>query len=127
MQPKIITALDAVTATTTSNKIWIGNFKKVAILCRRAADAGGTSAFTVKAGFGQYASDSPTMTAYNMLIDNVTNTNVQTLTRVNGKSIAASNGDVMLWMSPEAPATHLEITVTETTDGTHSAFILGWE
>lgn len=122
----VITALDAVTATTVSSKIWIGGFKRVAVLFRRAADAGGTSAFTVKAGFSELASDSPTMTAYNMLIDNVTNSSAQNLTHVNGKSIAASNGDVMLWMNPACPATHLEVTVTETTDGTHSAYIIGF-
>jgi hypothetical protein len=122
---QIITALDAVTATVTSNEIYIGGFKRVALLFRRADDAGGTSAFTVKAGFAEAGTD-PTMTAYNMLIDNVTNTNAQNYTRVNGKSIAASNGDVMLWMDPACPATHITVTVTETTDGTHSAYVIGF-
>ena len=123
---KMVTALDAVTATSTSSKIWIGDYDRVALLFRRADNAGGTSAFTVKAGFAQLPSDSPTMTAYNMLIDNLTDTNAQDYTLVNGKSIAASNGDVMLWMDQSAPATHLEVTVTETADGTHSAFIIGF-
>lgn len=120
-----ITALDAVTATTTSSKIWVGDYDKVAILFRRADHSTGSTAFTVTAGFEQVASDDPTMTDYNMLIDNVTNSNVQQLTRVNGKSLAA-NGDAMVWMDPSAPATHIAITATETTDGTHSAFIYGF-
>jgi len=98
----------------------------VALLFRRADDAGGTSAFSVKAGFAEAASTDPTMTTYNMLIDNVTNTNAQNYTRVASKSIAASNGDAMVWMDPAAPATHITITVTETTDGTHSAFVIGF-
>lgn len=105
---------------------------------RRAADAGGTSAFAVKGSLQAYedgagttdtfgnktGGSGVTMTALNMLIDNVTNTNGQTLTRVNGKSIAASNGDAFLWVSPECLVNWLEITVTETTDGTHSAWIV---
>lgn len=122
---KILTALDAVTATTVSSKLWIGDFDRVAILYRRADHGSGSTAFTVKAGFAQLASDTPTMTAYNMLIDNATNTNAQTPTRINSKSLAA-NGDAMVWMDPSAPATHIEITATETTDGTHSAFIIGF-
>ena len=123
---KVITAIDAVTATTVSSKIWIGDYKRVALLYRRANNAGGTSTFTVKAGFAQLASDSPTMTAYNMLIDNLTNTNAQMPVRLNSKAIANADGDVMVWMVPDAPATHIEITATETTDGTHSAFVIGF-
>lgn len=122
-----IIALNAVTATTVSDKIWVGDFDRVAILFRRADNAGGTSAFTVKAGFDDKATGDPTMTAYNMLVDNVTNTNAQTLTRVNGKSIANANGDAMVWVDPSCPVSHLEITVTETSDGTHSAFIFGFK
>jgi hypothetical protein len=136
-QRKII-ALNAVTATTVSDKYYVGDAVRVGLLLRRAANGGGTSAFTVKGslqpladgdggvdsfGFNKGGSG-VTMIAHNMLIDNVTNTNAQTLTRVNGKSIAASNGDVMLWLDPQFLMNWLEITVTETTDGTHSAFII---
>lgn len=121
----VITALNAVTATTVSSKIWVGDFDRVAILYRRANHSSGSTAFTVKAGFAQLASDTPTMTAYNMLIDNLTNTNGQMPTRINSKTLSA-DGDAMVWMDPAAPATHIEITATETTDGTHSAFIIGF-
>lgn len=138
MMTRRITALDAVTATTTSSKFYVGGAKRIGFLFRRAADAGGTSAFTVKGSLqaredGSGAADAfgnptggsgVTMTALNMLIDNVTNSNAQNLTRVNGKSIAASNGDVMLWLDPACLVNWLEITVTETADGTHSAWII---
>lgn len=122
---QFITALNAVTATTVSSKIWIGDFDRVAILYRRANHSAGSTAFTVKAGFAQLASDTPTMTAYNQLISNVTNAIGEGQVRVNSVSLAA-NGDAMVWMDPSAPATHIEITATETTDGTHSAFIIGF-
>lgn len=125
--PKVITALNAVTATTTSNEIFIGNFKRVAVLYRAASISSGNGAFTVKGGFAEDPGTDPTMTAYNMLIDNLTNTNAQTLTRVNSKTLS-SNIDAMLWVDMEqAPVTHLTITATRTTDGTYSAFVIGWE
>lgn len=122
---KFITALNAVTATTTSSKIWVGDFDRVAILYRRANHAAGSTAFTVKAGFAQLPSDDPTMTAYNQLISNVTNSISEGQVRVNSVTLNA-NGDAMVWMDPAAPATHIEITATETTDGTHSAFVIGF-
>jgi acyl-CoA synthetase (AMP-forming)/AMP-acid ligase II len=124
--PKVITALNAVTATTTSNQIPISSFKRVAILYRRANHSAGSTAFTVTAGFAEDAGTDPTMTAYNMLIDNLTNTNAQMPTRINSKTLSA-DGDAMVWMDPACPATHIAITATETTDGTHSAFVIGWE
>jgi hypothetical protein len=131
-----ITALDAVTATTTSSKFWVGGAKRIRIMLRRADHSSGSSAFAVKGSLQAYADgrgtpDSfgnktggggVTMTALNVLIDNVTNTNAQTLTRVNGKTLSA-DGDAFLWLSPECLVNWLEITVTETTDGTHSAWI----
>lgn len=126
MQVSRIIALNAVDATTTSAKIWIGDFDKVAVLCRRADNAGGSSTFTFKAGFDSALAGDPTMTAYNMMVDNLVNTNAQFPVRLNSKAISAANGDVMLWMDPNYPATHLEVTATEVGDGTHSAFILGF-
>lgn len=122
---KVITALNAVTATTASSKIWVGDFDRVAILYRRANHSAGSTAFTVKAGFAQLPSDSPTMTAYNQLISNVTNAITEGQVHVNSVTLNA-DGDAMVWMDPSAPATHIEITATETTDGTHSAFIIGF-
>lgn len=122
---QVITALNSVTATTVSSKIWIGDFSRVAILYRRANHSAGSTAFTVKAGFAQLPSDDPTMTAYNQLISNVTNAIAEGQVRVNSVTLNA-NGDAMVWMDPSAPATHIEITATETTDGTHSAYIIGF-
>lgn len=133
-----ITALSAVTATTTSAKFWVGGAKRIGILLRAAAITSGNGAFAIKgslqpfedgAGGGQDEFTNPkggsgvTMTAINMFLDNVTNTNAQTLTRVNGTTLSA-NGDKYLWLSPECLMNWLEITVTRTTDGTYSAFIV---
>lgn len=124
--PKVITALNAVVGTTTSSPIFVGNYKKVALLFRAASITSGNGVFTVKGGFSESASATPTMTAYNMLIDNVTNTNAQTLTRVASKTLS-SNVDVFVWITPDAPLTHIGVTLTFTTDGAYTALIIGWE
>jgi hypothetical protein len=117
-----IVALNGVTANTTSNKIFVGGAKRVGILLRRADHSSGSSAFTIK-GSMDYEDVTPVMTALNVWIDNVTNTNSQTLTRVAGKTLAA-NGDAFLWLDKNCIINWLEITVAETTDGTHSAWVL---
>jgi hypothetical protein len=132
-----ITALSAVTATTTSSKFWVGGARRVGIMLRAAAITSGNGAFAIKGSLQDYgdANGTPeasgnrtggvgvTMTALNVFIDNVTNTNAQTLTRVNGKTLS-SNIDAFLWLSPECLMNWLEITVTRTTDGTYSAWII---
>lgn len=120
---KVIKALDAVTATTTSKKIYVGDAKRIAIQLRRANHSSGSSAFDIKASCEDFNTESPTMSALNLFIDNVTNSNAQNLTRVAGKTLS-SNTDAFLFLDPAVKVNFLEITVTETTDGTHSAWIL---
>ena len=132
-----VTALNAVVATTTSNKFWVGGASRIGIHLRAASISSGNGAFTIKGSPEPYESGANntdahgnklggagiTMTALNTFIDNVTNTNAQNFTRVNGKTLSA-NGDAFLWLSPETPVNWLEITCTRTTDGTYSAWIV---
>lgn len=120
-------AIDDATANATSNAIWVGDAKRVGVLLRRSNHSSGSSAFSLRGGFGPQGDDTNvTLSALNTMIDNVTNSNVQQLTRVNGKSLNA-NGDAFLWLSPETPVTHLQVVVVETTDGTHRAELFVWE
>lgn len=123
---KQVNALNAVTGTTTSNEIYIGNFKRVGLRFRAASITSGNGVFTVKAGFSEDPAVDPTMTAYSMLIDNVANTNAQQLTRVASKTLS-SNVDVMVWFTPETMPTHITVTCTVTTDGAYTADIFGFE
>lgn len=121
---KTYTALNAVTDTTVSSAHYVGGAKRIGLLFRRANNAGGSSAFTVKASLDEIGTVTPTMTAFNMLIDNVVNANTLNLTRVNGATIGAVNGDAFLWVDPNCLVNWLEITVTETTSGSHSCWII---
>lgn len=121
---KTITAINASSAASvTSNNIYVGDAKRIGILLRRTNHTSGSGAFTVTASMEAADTVTPTMTAINMIVDNVTNTNAQNFTRINGKTLS-SNTDALLWLDTNCIVNFLSIAVTRTTDGTHSAFIL---
>lgn len=111
------------TFIAVSNKYYVGGSKRIDLLLRRANHVAGSSAFAVKASLDSEDTVTPTMTDFNLLIDNATNTNAQTLTRVNGATLSA-DGDAFLQVDPRAIANWLEISVTHDTDGTHSGWII---
>jgi len=111
------------TVAVTSEKIYVGGAKRIGIQLRRADHAAGSSAFTVKASLDAEDTVTPTMSAFNLLIDNVTDSNSQDVTRVNGKTLAA-NGDAFLQVDPVAIVNWMEISVTNATDGTSTAYLL---
>lgn len=112
----VLTPLNAVTATTTSEEIIIAGAKKVSLMLTRANHTAGSSTFTVEVSL-----DGTTYVAYNKLISNATNTNAQTLTRVASVALA-SNTSSTVSMDLENDAFYsMKITVTEVTDGTHTA------
>jgi hypothetical protein len=116
----LITALDAVTATTTSPEINIKGAKKVSFIFTRADNAGGTSTFSVTGSI-----DGTNYYTLNKLINNLANTNAQTLTRTASLAIAASNGSLLASLDLEHDTLDsIKVTVTETADGTHSAKVL---
>ena len=116
---KLITALDAVTATTTSSAIDIGYAEKVTLLFTRANHSAGSSAFTVTGSI-----DGTTYVALNTLIDNVTNTNGQTLTRVASSTLSSNTSKIYALDLEQFGYEFIKVTVTETTDGTHSCSVL---
>lgn len=118
-----IPLLAAVTATTTSAGTYVGNATKMAILLTAAAISSGNGAFTFEVSMDPVGTASPTWLAYNRMVDNVTNTNAQTDTRVASKTLS-SNTSALLFV-PDADMFSLFRTiVTRTTDGTYSAKLL---
>jgi len=107
----------------TSAKYYVGSANRIGILIRRASHTAGTSAFALKASLDSEDTTTPTMTSFNLLLDNVTSAIDKTLTRVNGKTLSA-NGDAFLLVDPVAIVNWLELTITNTTDGASSAYIL---
>jgi len=112
-------ALNGVTATTTSQAINIENAKKVIFVFKRANHTAGKTVFSVTA-----SADGTNFITYNKLIDNVINSNSQNLTRVASYDTGAANATKFYTLSPEDTFKEVKVTATETTDGTHSAWVL---
>ena len=118
------TVIDAVTDTATSSAQLVAGAKGVGIEFYGTAvggtqDRAGNITITVSMDGGTTFRD------YNMLIDNVTNTNAQTLTRVASKGLTAGSAQsAILWMTPETLSgiTHIKAVFTRTTPGTNGTF-----
>lgn len=108
--------LDAVTATTTSEAFSLEGVKKLTLQFIRADHSAGSSAFAVTV-----SNDGVNYVTYNKLIDNVTNTNAQTLTRVASCTLSSNTSKVYSMDLADDCYKWMKVTVTETTDGTHSA------
>lgn len=115
-RPETRKLLDAVTATTTSDVFVLECAKRVTFQFTRANHSAGSSAFSLEVSI-----DGINYVAYNKLISNVTNTNAQTLTRVASVSLASNTSAVASMDLQHDHYKYARLTVTETTDGTHSA------
>jgi len=115
MTPKIFKVLDGVTATTTSEVIDIENAKKVTLEFTRADHSAGSSAFAVTVSV-----DGINYVTFNKLIDNVTNTNAQTKTRVASATLSSNTSKLYALDLENDSFRFMKVTVTETTDGTHT-------
>lgn len=115
----LIHAINAATATASSAAINIECAKKVVVRFVRTNHSSGKTVFTVTASL-----DGTTFHAYNMLISNLANTNSQTLTRVASYDTGAANADAIYALDLENFAfKEIKVTATETTDGTHDAYV----
>lgn len=116
---ELIHAINAATATTTSAPINIECAEKVVVRFKRSNHSSGKTVFTVTASL-----DGVTFHAYNMLISNLANTNGEDLTRVASYDSGTANVDVIYALDLGNYAfKEIKITATETTDGTHDAWV----
>jgi len=116
MIPELIKLLDAVTVTTTSDVVNIENAEKITLVLTRADHGSGVSAFAVEVSL-----DGVTYVTFNKLISNVTNTNAETKTRVASVSLASNTSSAVDLDLENSIYRFMRVTVTETTDGTHTA------
>lgn len=109
----------AATATTTGGAVDVRDAKKVGFIFKRSAHSSGSTAFTVSVS----PDNGTTWITYNRLIENVASTNAQTVARVASVTLSA-NGTVFAMLDPIDIVTHVKVTATETTDGTHDAWVI---
>ena len=118
-----VKVLDEVTATTTATTIpEIEDATKLMIVVQRADHSSGSSAFSA-----EVSHDGTNYVQYDRWIDNVASTNAEFPVEGTTKSLAGNGNDVMI-MSPEDCGLYkyIKVKVTETTDGTHSAWVV-WQ
>lgn len=114
---ELITALSAVTATATSDAINIEDAKKVILQYKRADHSSGKTVFSATVSV-----DGTNYVTYNKWIVNAANAIAEGVTRVGSVTLSA-NGVGFLTMDPDDSFKWIKVTATETTDGTHSAWI----
>lgn len=112
------TLLDGVEATTTSAGFNVEGLKRIGL--QFLADiTSGNGVFTVLGSI-----DGTNFVALNTLIDNVTNTQSQQLTRVASKTLSTDTS-MLVWLDIFVGLKVIKVKVTRTTDGTYSAFLIG--
>lgn len=111
-----IKAIDASIVTTTSDPISLEGVKKATLHFIRSAHTSGNGVFSV-----EVSNDGSNWVTFNKLIDNVANTNAQQLTRVASCTLASNTSKVYTLDLDMDCYKFMRVTVTRTTDGTHSA------
>lgn len=109
------TMLDAVTADTTSDMVDVSMREKLSLQFTAAGIISGNGVFTVLV-----SNDGVNFVAYNRLTSNVTNTNVQTDTRIASVTLN-SNTSVMVFFPIGDHFRYIKVAVDRTTDGNYSA------
>jgi len=116
-----VTLLDAVTATTTSAAVSVEGRRRIGFQFKRANHSAGSTAFTVEGTI-----NGTDWTALNLIVSNATNTNAQTRTRVATVTLS-SNTTALAFLEDLVVLKAVRVVATETTDGTHSAWMIASE
>jgi hypothetical protein len=115
---QITKVLNDVTATTTSVAVPIAGAKKIVLVYKRADHGSGKTVFSA-----QVSLDGVNYITYNKWITNATNAITEGQVRVASVDTGTANATGFLTMSPEDGFLDIKVTATETTDGTHSAWL----
>ena len=111
-RPELKLIMNAVAVTTTSSPINIENAKRVLLEFTRTLHTSGNTVFSV-----QGSVDGVTYVVLNKLIDNVANTNAQTLTRVASATLASNTSKHYSLDLQHDMFRYIQIIATRTTDG----------
>ena len=115
-----ITLLNAVTATTTGTAVDVSSLENLSLQFTASGISSGNGVFTVKVSV-----DGTNFVAYNMLIDNVTNTNAQNNTRVPSKTLSSNTSVIVGLDSLSIGFKAIQVICTVTTDGSYTATLFG--
>lgn len=111
--------INAVTATTTSNPIPVDKAEKATFVLKRASHTAGSSTFTI-----QGTIDGDNYIALNSFITDVTNTNVQNLTRVASVALSSNTSQIVSLDLKNLALKFVKVVATLATDGNASVSAL---
>lgn len=120
MKYRFQTIFNAEEASITGGCSGVSGYSHVGIQLKAANITSGNGRFRF-----QGTIDGSTWTFLNV-IDNLTNTNSQTLTRVSSKTLSA-NGSALVWLDEGLPLRAVRLALDYTTDGSYSAYLLASE
>ena len=117
---EVIHTINDATATTTGAAIDLENAEAVSFQFQRSNHGSGKTVFTVN-----LSNDGTTYTASAFLLSNTATSNSQMLTRVASYDTGAANATAIYVLDPLQAQSfkYLTVTATETTDGTHNAWV----
>ena len=117
---EVIHTINDATKTTTGAAIDLENATAVSFQFNRADHSAGKTIFTVN-----LSNDGTTYTAAAMLLSNTATANTETLTRAASWDTGAANATAIYVLDPLQARSFkwLTVTATETTDGTHNAWV----
>jgi hypothetical protein len=123
-----VASADTTTGAVVGKSVYVGGARRVGVLLRLGSHTSGNTVFTFAGGMeegfaGANDTATPTMTALNVMLDNVANTNAQNLTRIASKTLN-TNGDYLLWLDPSVVLQWFAVNYNTTTDGAVTVFIL---
>lgn len=122
MNPAVINhVIDAKTADFTTEALQLlRGAKKATLFVKAASISSGNGVFKVQ---GSYAADG-TYVDMNILIDNVTNTNAQTLTRVASVTLSSNTTKAYALDLEHFTLPFMKVDLNMTTDGTYDAWLV---
>lgn len=112
--------LEDIVASTTGGCAGVAGYTKLGLQFVGRVITSGNGVFKVQ------GTVDGTEWTYLAFIDNLVNSNSQTLTRVASKTISA-NGNALVWLDDARALRAIRVSITRTTDGSYSASMIAVE
>ena len=117
---KFQTLLNSISQTQTGGCAGVAGYRRLGFQFKLASVVSGNGVFKVQ------GTTNGTDWSYLAMIDNLANSNSQTLTRVLTKTLSA-NSNVLMWVDEGLALRAIRVTVVITTDGSYSCYLLASE
>lgn len=117
---KFETLLSSVSKTQTGGCAGVSGYRRVGLQFKLANVVTGNGVFKIQ------GTTNGADWAFVNLVDNLSNTNSQNLTRVASKTLSA-NSNVLMWVDEGLSLRAIRVSATITTDGSYSCYLMASE